>query len=65
MNLLLLVGAFLPMVVEARVSARHERALRAMGASEPADDVYGAMRFAIGLGALMAGRVRIEERELR
>jgi methyltransferase len=43
---LLLFGAFLPMAVEARVSARHERALRAMGASEPAGDVYGTMRFA-------------------
>jgi methyltransferase len=34
------------MAVEARVSARHDRALRAAGAVEPAGDVYGLMRVA-------------------
>ena len=41
-----LVPVFLPMLVEARVSARHERRLRAMGALEPSGDVYGAMLIA-------------------
>jgi methyltransferase len=42
--LLLLLIAFLPMLVEARRSALNERALRAAGAVEPADDVYPAMQ---------------------
>jgi methyltransferase len=42
--LLVLVLAFLPMAVEARLSARHERALRSAGAIEPADDVYRWMQ---------------------
>jgi methyltransferase len=37
---------FIPMLVEARVSARHERALRAAGAWEPAGDVYRVMQIA-------------------
>jgi methyltransferase len=43
---LLLVIAFLPMLFEARRSAANERRLRAAGAIEPADDVYGAMQIA-------------------
>ena len=38
--------AFVPMLVEARRSRRHERALRALGAVEPAGDVYRAMQVA-------------------
>ncbi len=37
---------FVPMIVEAIVSARHDRALRAMGAVEPARDVYKVMQIA-------------------
>ena len=44
--LIVLVLAFLPMAFEARLSARHERALRAAGAIEPADDVYRWMQMA-------------------
>jgi methyltransferase len=44
--LIVLVLAFLPMALEARRSARHERALRAAGAVEPADDVYRWMQMA-------------------
>ena len=40
----LFVAAFVPMLVEAVLSARHERRLRAAGAVEPADDVFGAMQ---------------------
>lgn len=42
--LLLLAVAFIPMAFEARRSRANERALRALGAREPADDVYGAMQ---------------------
>jgi len=42
--LIVLVLAFLPMAFEARLSARHDRALRAAGAIEPADDVYHWMQ---------------------
>lgn len=42
--LIVLVLAFLPMALEVRLSARHERALRAAGAIEPADDVYRWMQ---------------------
>jgi methyltransferase len=38
--------AFIPMLVEARRSARNERALRAVGAVEPAGDVYRVMQVA-------------------
>ncbi len=44
--LILLVAAFVPMLLEARVSARHERALRSTGAVEPADDVLRWMQVA-------------------
>jgi methyltransferase len=37
---------FVPMVIEAAVAARHDRALRALGAIEPAGDVYRAMQVA-------------------
>ena len=54
--------AFVPMVLEARVSRRHERLLRARGAVEPPGDVYGAMQVAypasfavIALEALLRG----------
>jgi len=42
--LIVLALAFLPMAFEARLSARHERALRAGGAIEPGDDVYRWMK---------------------
>ena len=42
----LMVMVFLPMLVEARLSARHERALRLAGAVEPAGDVYAVMQVA-------------------
>ena len=38
------LAAFGPMIVEARLSRRHERALRALGAVEPPADVYAWMR---------------------
>jgi methyltransferase len=41
---LLLLLAFVPMLFEARLAARHDRALRAAGAVEPADDVIGWMQ---------------------
>lgn len=44
--LLLLVSAFVPMVLEAGLAARHDRILRALGAEEPAADVYGVMQIA-------------------
>lgn len=42
----LLLLAFGPMLLEARRSARNERALRALGAREPAGDVYPLMQVA-------------------
>jgi methyltransferase len=44
--LVVLALAFLPMAFEARLAARHDRALRAAGAFEPADDVYRWMQIA-------------------
>jgi methyltransferase len=41
---ILLALAFVPMLFEARRSAVNERRLRAAGAIEPADDVFGAMQ---------------------
>jgi methyltransferase len=41
-----LLAAFLPLALEARLAARHERALVALGAREPVGDVYRAMRIA-------------------
>ncbi|MEO6236378.1 MAG: isoprenylcysteine carboxylmethyltransferase family protein [Vicinamibacterales bacterium] len=40
------LAVFVPMVVEAIVSARHDRQLRALGAVEPPGDVYRVMLFA-------------------
>lgn len=45
-SLLILVLAFVPMAFEARLAVRHDRALRAEGAHEPADDVYPWMQIA-------------------
>jgi methyltransferase len=45
----LLIAGFLPMLFEARRSAANERALRAAGAIEPADDVYSLMQVAYPL----------------
>ncbi len=42
LTLLLIAGV--PMVLEARLAARHDRALRAGGAAEPRGDVYGIMQ---------------------
>jgi isoprenylcysteine carboxyl methyltransferase (ICMT) family protein YpbQ len=42
----LLAAAFLPMLAETALSVKHERALREMGAVEPATDVIGLMRLA-------------------
>ena len=44
--LVTLAVAFVPMLLEARRSWRQERALRARGAIEPADDVYPIMQVA-------------------
>ena len=44
--LLLLALAFVPMLLETRLRGRHDRALRAAGALEPADDVYPLMQVA-------------------
>ncbi len=44
--LILLIAAFLPMLVEARIAARHDRALRSLGAAEPPDDVLPLMQLA-------------------
>jgi methyltransferase len=49
MNLAVIVAVFLPMVVEARLAARHERAQRAIGGMEPPGDVYPAMQVAYPL----------------
>jgi methyltransferase len=40
----LLIAAFVPMLVEAALSARNERRLRQAGAVEPGDDVFAAMQ---------------------
>lgn len=40
------VVVFVPMLIEAAIAARHDRALRAQGAVEPPGDVFGAMQFA-------------------
>ena len=45
-SLVLLAIAFLPMIVEAGIAARHDRVLRARGAVEPAGDVYRIMQVA-------------------
>ena len=40
------VAVFVPMLVEAAISARNERGLRALGAQDPPGDVYRAMAIA-------------------
>ena len=42
--LIALALAFLPMAFEARLAARHDRALRSAGAVEPRDDVFPIMQ---------------------
>ncbi len=42
----LLAIAFIPMIIEARLSARNARRLRLLGAREPEDDVYAIMQVA-------------------
>lgn len=44
--LALLVAALVPLLFEARVAARHDRALRAAGAVEPSGDVFRLMQVA-------------------
>jgi methyltransferase len=44
LTLILLLLAFGPMTFEARLAARHDRALRAAGAVEPRGDVYPFMQ---------------------
>jgi methyltransferase len=44
--LALLFVALVPMFFEARVAARHDRALRSAGAVEPSDDVFRLMQVA-------------------
>jgi methyltransferase len=44
--LFLLALAFLPMLFEAGLAARHDRALRSVGAREPPDDVFPWMQVA-------------------
>ena len=59
------IACFLPMIIEAFVSARHERVLGAAGAIEPAGDVYrwmqvaypGAFAAMLGEGALRASPI--------
>ena len=50
--LTLLTLAFIPMALEARLAARHDRALRSAGALEPGDDVFPLMRLAYPAGFL-------------
>jgi methyltransferase len=51
--LLIALGIFVPMLLEARVSERNERVQRARGGIEPPDDVYKMMRVAYP-GAFLA-----------
>jgi len=44
--LILLIAAVVPMLFEARIAARHDRALRSMGAPDPPDDVLPLMQLA-------------------
>ncbi len=45
-SLTLFAVAFIPMLLEARRSARNDKTLRALGAREPTDDVYVLMQIA-------------------
>ena len=51
--IILLALAFLPMALEARLAARHDRALRSAGAAEPKGDVFPLMQVAYP-GAFLA-----------
>lgn len=54
--------AFAPMIGEARRSRRHDRALRALGAFEPPDDVYQVMQIAYpGCFLAIAGEAWIRD----
>jgi methyltransferase len=53
--LLLLGLAFVPMAVEARLAAAHDRALRAAGAREPLHDVFPLMQVAYPAAFLAMG----------
>jgi methyltransferase len=53
--LILAVLVYAPMLVEAALSARNERALRARGAVEPPNDVYPIMR--VGYPALFLAMI--------
>ncbi len=58
---------FVPMLVEALVSRRHEHALRQMGAVEPAGDVYATMQVAypaLFLAILVEGIYRDAPRDV-
>jgi methyltransferase len=46
---------FLLMLFESRLSSSNERALRALGAEEPDDDVYATMAWAYPIGFLAMG----------
>jgi methyltransferase len=52
-DLLLLALVFVPMIAEARLASRNERAQRARGGVEPAGDVYGVMAVAYPLSFLL------------
>ncbi len=54
-TLVLLACAFVPMAFEARLAARHDRALRAAGAVEPGNDVFPLMQWAYPLAFLGMG----------
>jgi methyltransferase len=63
--ILILLVVFVLMLVETLLSRRHERALRARGAIEPADDVYRLMAWAypacflaMGIEGLVRGTPR-------
>jgi isoprenylcysteine carboxyl methyltransferase (ICMT) family protein YpbQ len=63
--LVLLAAAFVPMIGEALLSARHERALRARGAIEPPRDVHSTMRIAYPASfAVMIGEASLRRRAI-
>ena len=60
----LFVAAYLPMIVEAVLSARNDRILRAAGAIEPHDDVFRVMQFVYpGCFAAMLAESWLVERD--
>jgi methyltransferase len=59
------IVAFVPMIAEARRSRRHDLALRALGAFEPAHDVYQLMQVAYpGCFVAIAGEAWIRDTPL-